>query len=424
MPTPYHFYKLGRLSKHMNGGFMQNVTDYKSGSNLTKLTIVSYILTCVTGISVILPFVLKNSAATYFHTDLAYMGFVFSFFMIGMLSSEFLNGFIVKFLSLKQEIYTVGVVYAICVILLFMTKELALVMGILFIIGFCFGITTTMPNFIIVHAFDGAVRSTKLNRLDFFFSVGSSGYPLIAAWMISSKFSWQSVYLSVIIIFIILFVLCKITIFPNMNAAEEKTVKVDTSFSKWNLSVYLMGMVILLYFMSYVGFTYWVPEYLTKFLHISESKANFGITLFWIFYAVGCYISSFAVRKIPVNKYIIISTIVALISYYAIYISANAAMMLISISVLGLGCATVYSSSISYGTLLIDKPSPRLVGFFIFTSGVGTWLGEAYSSFIVAKLGVPAILFISAVMMLACTLIMVFLAVKNRGLDVSKESLH
>ena len=324
---------------------------YKSGSNLLKLTILSYLLTCVTGIAVILPFILKGAAADYFGSELSYMGFVFSFFMIGMLASEFLNGFIVKFLNLKQEIFIFGAIYIICVILLFVIRDIKLMMPILFVIGFCFGVTTTMPNFIIVHAFDGVVRSTKLNRLDFFFSVGSSGYPLIAAWMIANKFSWQSVYLSVVIIFIVLFLLAATTVFPNMNAAAEIEVENNVKFSRWSLSVYLVGLVILLYFMSYVGFTYWVTEYLTKYLKISEAKANFGITLFWLFYAVGCYISSFAVKKIPVNKYIILSAVISLISYFAVYKSANAAMMLISISVLGLGCATVYSSSISYGTL-------------------------------------------------------------------------
>ena len=73
---------------------------------------------------------------------------------------------------------------------------------------------------------------------------------------------------------------------------------------------------------------------------------------------------------------------------------------------------------------LIEKPSPRLVGFYIFTSGVGTWLGEAYSSLIVNHFGVVAIIFVSALMMFLVIVIMMYVAVANKNIDLNKTSLH
>ncbi|MCP4176169.1 MAG: MFS transporter TsgA [bacterium] len=378
---------------------------YRDKFNLMKLTVLSYTLTCVTGIAVVLPFVIKQSAASYFNSPIGYIGFVFSFFMFGMLIGEYLNGFIVKLIKLKSELYIVSVIYVLCVIGMYFTNSAYLMIPILLIVGFCFGLVVTIPNFIIVHAFSGTVRSTKLNRIDFFFSVGSFVYPMVAAWMLFRNFSWQAVYLSVIIFFIFLVIMCLITVFPDMNDTED-SVHVNAKFSKWNIGVYLVGFSIFFYFMSYVGFTYWVTDYLIHYLHIDAQSANFGVTLFWVFYAIGCFISSFAVKFIKINKYITISAIVSFICYFLIAYSPNATLMLIFISILGLGCATVYSSSISYGSMLVEYPSPRIISFFITASGVGTWLGEVYSSYIQTHFGVPAIIYISAAFMLIVIVVM------------------
>ena len=56
------------------------------------LTVISYCLTFVTGIAVILPFVVKQSVAGYFSASIGYIGYVFSFFMIGMIAAQFFNG--------------------------------------------------------------------------------------------------------------------------------------------------------------------------------------------------------------------------------------------------------------------------------------------------------------------------------------------
>ncbi len=45
--------------------------------------------------------------------------------------------------------------------------------------------------------------------------------------------------------------------------------------------------------------------------------------------------------------------------------------------------------------------------FFITLSGIGTWLGEVYSSYIQIHFGVPAIIYISAAFMLIVIIIMI-----------------
>ena len=381
--------------------------DINTKSNLTKLSWLSYSLTCVTGIAVVLPFVITQPAADYFKSDLGYIGFVFSFFMFGMLIFQFLNGYIVNFMSVRKEIYIGAVIYILCTTAMFFIHTAELLIPILILLGFCFGVIVTIPNFLIVHSFEGKDLSAKLNQLDLWFSIGSLVYPMIAGWMVEKYFSWQAVYFSVIIIFAVIVFLCTRAVLPNVSEEKSPTQK----FSKWNINVWLVGIAIFFYFMSYIGYTYWVAAYLTKYQHLSESASDFGVTLFWIMYAVGCFISSFAVRFIKVNKYIIISAIISLAAYFIINHSTTVMMMYIAISILGLGCATIYSSSISYATLLVEHPSPRIVSFIITSSGVGTYLGQVYSSWVQTHWGIPAITMISAVFMaitIVCYLIIAF----------------
>ena len=397
------------------------MNNYMEKNNLVRLTIIAYLLTLITGIAVILPFIIKQPAAAYFHSTMEYTGYVFSFFMIGMLIMQFCNGFIVKLISIKNEIYLMSAIYLICIILMYFISTASELIPILIVLGLCFGIIVTIPNFLIVHAFAKKERSSRLNRLDFSFSIGSMIYPIIAGYMIAAYLSWQSVYLSVLIIIAVIVILTVITKFPNLNIANDVEKAEHSNFSKWNLNVYLMGIMMFLYFVSYVGYTYWITEYLVKDMHIPETSANYSITLFWLLYAIGCFVSSLAVKKIPVNKYITISDIIAFIAYFLVMYSNNVPMLYISISLLGLGCATIYSSGISYSTMLVSRPSPRIVSFIITSSGVATFVGEFYSSYIVGAYGLTSIIIVSAILMLAVAIIMVIVTCRDKV--NTKESL-
>ncbi len=377
------------------------MSDYKTKTNLTKLTILAFSLTCITGVAVILPFLLKESAAKYFNTDLGTVGSVFSCFMFGMLINELLNGYLVKYIKPKAEIFLAGIIFALCVVSMFITKNIYFFGFELFITGLCFGVIVHIPNTLIMHAFDKEKRSTRLNLLDFFFSLGSFVYPYIAGAMLLAMCSFQQVYLTVLLIVAFIFIMASMTKLPDLDSATDHEGNVvDHKFSKWNINVYLVFFVLIFYFLSYISFTYWVVDYLTKILHISDMYANQGLSLFWIFYGIGCFISSIAVKYIKVGKYILYSIIVAFLAYIAVYFSANVTMMYISISILGLGCATVYSSSLSFGTLQVKHPSPRLMSLYIFGTGMATWLAELVSSWIQAAFGLKSIIIISFILML------------------------
>lgn len=384
-------------------------TKFDSRFNLIKLTLLSYFLTFVTGAIVVLPFVLKSSAAKYFHSNLEHVGYSFSFFMFGMIIFQFLNSYVIKLISIRAEIILMAITHITVSCLLFFVHNLVWIIPLFILLGFVSGMANTLAHYIIVHIYNARRRTSKLNFLDFSFSIGSFAYPMIAAFMLNHGLSWQSVYISIVFVFIIIVLLSLITKLPSTLKTTRKNAA-NVEISGWNINVILVGIAVFFYFMSYSGYRYWLSEYLVKDLHMSLYSANFGLSLFWIWYAIGCFLSGFMVKKFSTSKYIIISTLISTATYFLIYYSVNVAMMYIGISILGLATSTVYSSSVGYAAQLSESPSPKIISFIIVLSGIGSYFSEMYSSWVCGHIGLRAVTLSSAILMLASSAIYIYIS--------------
>ena len=152
--------------------------------------------------------------------------------MFGMLINEFLNGYLVKFIKVKQEIFLAGLIFVACVVSMFFISSIYMLGVLLFITGLCFGVLVHIPNTLIVHAFDKTIRSVKLNRLDLFFSIGSFVYPFIAGAMLTSLCSFQQVYLTVLVIILFIFIMTCVVKLPDLDSTPGDGTKTEQHFSK------------------------------------------------------------------------------------------------------------------------------------------------------------------------------------------------
>jgi MFS transporter, TsgA protein len=388
--------------------------------NIVLIMILAYLLTFVAGGVTMIPFAIKFTATSSLHSTSEYIGYVFSFFMIGYLLANFLNGYIIKFIKLKYEIFLLSFIYIVFVLLMLLVTSATSLLAPILVIGFVMGIIYTIPNFLIVRTFKDRKRISQMNRLDCCYGIGALAYPLVAGYMLKFGYSWQEVFISVIIIFIIIIILSFFIKFPDLNISNEdgdsenKALKVN--FSKWNFDIYLVGLLMFFYVLSYMGFTYWIVDYVTVNFHLNILIATFGLSLFWIFYAIGVFISSFIVKNISISKYMLFSGIIAILAYVLILNSHNYFMFYISISLLGYGCSTIFSSTISYGTLMLKKPSPVLVGFFIAISSIGIIATEQFSSYLQSEVGLKAVIWTSVGYMIIAMVILCVIMKRRRSI--------
>jgi len=405
------------------------MTELSTPGQKLKLTITAFLLTFITGILVVLPFVVQGSAQESLNINAVEIGKIFSYFMMGMVVMQFLNGYIIKVIKPKTELYIIAVIYLICMFGMFKVNtahQAGLLAFIIIVLGLCGGVVVTIPNYIIVHTFQGKQRTTRLNLLDFCFSAGSSGYPYIVSLLFVMNFNWRDVYATVIIVWIVIVIMLTLTKIPELGKTSgNETIQ----YSKWNGSVVLVGVAIFFFFISYTGFTYILQGCLQDIFtgpYGAVKAASYSInaiTMFWLFYAVGCIISSFIIHKIPVNIYIIVSAIVACIAYIWVFHSVTVVAVYIAVSLLGLGCATTYSSSIAFGTQLVELASPRMVSFFIVLSGVGTFAGEYLANIWFNEHGYKFVTYesIGAMALVAVIYIIVSIVNREKGLKEGKE---
>lgn len=385
--------------------------------SLISIAIIAFLLTFITGAINTVPYTgVRDFAVQQFHSTDAAIGYSFALFQVGYFVGVVLNGLLFKILKTKLEIFITMAIYVIVSLFLYAISSNFELSVMLLIMGFGIGMAYTIPNYLIVNSFEGRTRSSILNVGDFFFSVGSFVIPVVAAFVFAHNLSWQLVYASLFVAFAVVIILTCIAKFPKTGRELklEQNSKI-IAYSKWNKSIYLMLIMIFFYLVSYMGFNYWTFNDMTVNFHSSIPEATSGIMYFWIFYAVGCAISSVALKFVRIHKYLIGSFILTIIAFILILNAGSATTFCIYISILGLGCATIFSSSLSYTTLLIEKPSPMLISTFIAVCTIGSIAAQFGTSYIQEVYGLNAVTIVSLIVMVISTLLFISVALNKKN---------
>ena len=165
-----------------------------------KLLFISYSLIFVSGIAVALPMVVKSSVSANLNINLSTAGSIFASFMLGVLTMQLLNGYVIKYISIKKEIYLISTIYLLCIISMYLFQSISVLILILLLLGFGFGAITTIPFYIITNSFSGHKRSVMMNLLDLFFAIGSFCFPILAGQLLARHFDWKILYAIVLIV--------------------------------------------------------------------------------------------------------------------------------------------------------------------------------------------------------------------------------
>jgi len=384
----------------------------KKNVHLILITVVAALLVLITGATQTIPSTgIRDFVCHQFNATDTQIGDIFALFQVGYFIGVILNGYLFKILKPKIEILTTAGIYIVVSLLFYSTSSLTMLTVLIIIMGFGIGMAYTIPNFLIVNAFTGRARSSFLNLTDAFFSVGSFGIPVVAGFIFANNFSWQFVYLSLIIVFAVVIVLTSILKIPEN--FEIKSAASKKEYSKWNINILYMFLVLFFYLVSYMGFTYWAFKDMTSFYSATPTAAVSSIINFWVFYTVGCFLSGFMLRFIRVHRYILGSFTLAAIAYILILNAHTQTEFLIYISILGLGCSTIFASSISYSTQLIKKSSPILVSTCIAIAVVGTISGQFITSHLEGNFGLTSVIIFSLISMLISGSIFFFITLKK-----------
>jgi TsgA-like MFS transporter len=354
--------------------------------------LIAYFIFVFYGITTPLGSVMLIEIAGKYLVDTSIIGYIFAVGIVGGGIAALSSGFLLETIGERKMIF-LGIITAVVAGVAITISNYLVIFALgMFLSGLSSWFLLAVGNHLIVQSFHGAKRSSQLNLLNFFFSIGALVTPTLASFMLENGIPWEFVFLTP---FIPLGFLAMLAYSSTFNTSKEQEapssiVHQDSPREKWNRNNYLTGTALGLYCMLEISYTSWIVVHLRENLAVDIVAASLVLTVFYICQAAGRFIAGFIVRQVSLPIYIICCAFIGLIAAFFIIFSNSYITVFYLTILLGLGVASLYPCILSYGTLQVRYACPRIMTFFLTSGLVGNVLGMVLTSFLKQHLGVVA----------------------------------
>lgn len=354
--------------------------------------LIAYLIFIFQGLTAPLGSVMIIEIARKYSVDTSSIGYIFALGIVGGGIAAISSGFLLEALG-KRKLIFMGIIIALSAGAAITISNYLLIFAVgMFLSGVSSWFLVAVGNYIIVSHYQGENRSSQLNLLNFFFSIGALITPILAGFMIGRNIPWEFVFLTPFALLGILSILAHSPAFGTLdlsNSISEKKYQ-PTPEEKWDMNIYLTGIALGFYCMLELSYTSWIVVHLRENLAADIVAASLVLTIFYICQATGRLASGFIVKHVALNTYIISCAAVGLVSISLIILSKNYMVVFWLTILMGLGIASLYPSILSYGTLQGKTASPHIMTFFLTSGIVGAIGGMLLTSFLKQYFGVLA----------------------------------
>lgn len=364
--------------------------------NRKKIMIISYFMFAYMGIAFLSQGSLKLEMADTFGITTSKLQYLFTVFSAASTITVVANKIFLEKISLKLEVILSSVFILIGTFFMAFTKDVNIFAIGLVLSGLGIGVYISLASYLIINTFTED-RNGKLNFLHFSYSISAVVTPIIAATLIGLNLKWNTVYMTLLILVVIITFLGFKTDFAIINYKKDKKNK--NLSTKWDLKVYLSALMLFLYVFTEMIFSYWIVEYMiTKGAYGGGAKIS--LSIFWLFIAGGRFIVAKLGHKFKVKIIVITLLVMALISYLGLMLAQRTFIIYVFIGILGLGFSSLYPSIIALGTEGRRSISPSLMTFIMTSGSIGGivyspisgWINSAFS--VVVTMGFGLIMII------------------------------
>lgn len=360
--------------------------------NIGLGVLAAYLIFVFYGITTPLGSVMLIEIAGKYSVDTSVIGYILAFGIVGGGIGALSSGFLLETIGERKMIFLGIITGVFAGAAITISNYLAVFAIGMFLSGLCSWILLAVGNHLIIQCFEGTKRSSQLNLLNFFFSIGALITPTLASFMLERGIPWEAVFLTPFVPLGFLAVLAYSSAFdiPKEQKNASSIVSQGAPTEKWNRNSYLTGAALGLYCMLEISYTSWIVVHLRENLAADIVAASLVLTVFYICQAAGRFMSGFIVKQVSLPIYVICCASVGLIAAFFIIFSKSYMAVFYLTILLGLGAASLYPSILSYGTLQVKHACPRIMTFFLTSGLVGNVLGMVLTSFLKQHLGVVA----------------------------------
>ncbi|MDR3561172.1 MAG: MFS transporter [Negativicutes bacterium] len=380
--------------------------DAKTG----RLIALAYFILLSIGVTFSLAGVVTKDIAGDFGVDTYVIGYRFTLFSIGYSLAVLGNGFVVDRVNVRKEALAAACLAIFAILGAAYFDTLMAFSLFIFIYGVGMGVLLSVAYYLVMNLSDEETRATRVSLLNFFFSLGAIVAPLLAGLALGQGLGWRIVYLATLVLLVT--VVAVVWVLP-LNVKTRKAAKTKDAENGWNAKVYIMGAALFAYVLSEMIFTYWIVLYMLEKLGLPVEAASASLSVFWVFMAVGRFLSGVFISRFNLAGFITTCAALAFAAFVALLSVQNPYLAMALIGVMGLGYSGLYATILSYGTLQVPRPSTRLTTFFLTLSTSSGILSFVLSSYLRASFDVTVVLMMSAALMAVVTLLSAFSGVRR-----------
>ena len=378
--------------------------------------LIAYLVFIFQGLTAPLGSVMIMEIGEKYSVDISSISYIYALGIVGGGIAAVFSGFLLESLG-KRKLIFMGIIIAFAAGAAITVSHYLMILAVgMFLFGVSSWFLVAVGNYVIISYYQGEQRSSQLNLLNFFFSIGALAAPLMAGFMLARNIPWELVFLAPFALLVILSILAYspafvTTEFPS--SIPRKKCQQNTA-EKWNMDIYLIGAGLGFYCMLELSYTSWIIVHLRENLAVDIVAASLVLTAFYICQAIGRLISGFIVKYVALNIYIIACACIGLITTLFMIFSKNYMIVLYLTILMGLGIASLYPSILSYGTLQVKNPSSHLTTFFLSSGVIGSIVVMLLTSFLKQHFGVLACI---ASGVFAAAMVMLLIGITKIRLD-------
>ena len=330
--------------------------------------------------------VVSQSMAAHFEVDVTVTTALFSYLTTGILVGASASMFVYAILSIRQLNVVAGGVLAASLAGAWLVDRLWWLPVFFTLIGICCGLLLAAAVIVLTRSYSETSRARALLVTDSFYSGAGVIAGYLAGNLINSGQHWGSSYSLSIAGAIVFVIVAASSHYPDAEAPAPSR-PAEATGDRWPASVFVIAAALLIYIVSFIFIYSWVPAYATDVFQASPANGGELISRFFLGLFIGQLVTFGASFRVPLRW--LIGALLCSATFATSYLWQAPSLGSLSggMFLLGLLSGGVLKTVLTYGTILVESPSTRMVSFLVVSTAVGSSIGPALSALVVRNWG-------------------------------------
>ncbi len=368
--------------------------------------------------------IIVGPMSDFFDLPITDVSNTFSWLTFGILIGSAFALFVFDHVTIKRMMLIVYGVLSLSLFSMLFAPALIFVGLALGAIGVGCGIGLAGAASVISRSYNENSRASMLVITDACFSIAGIIISSVAIYLIAKQMHWASAY------FIVGFVAMTVVGLSLFSSFPEHTQTIDTDkhtesgseqttrITQWPPAVWCCIVALFLYTLGQYSMLWWLPNYAETALNADPAKAGDIVSKFWSGMLVTQLFVAWWVYKIGVQRLVIIGALATALMSVPLSTVKDIDYLIALAFIWGVANLGLLKIIISFGSLMIEDPPPKLISAFLFGATSGTAISPFITSNIVEYFNAYTVLQFGS----GCYLLLVVLIFAAKKIQPSKAT--